>query len=584
VLERHDRRSVVICNTIDRARQLFQMLDKVKGPDTQLLLLHSRLLPEDRKAVEMTIRQKFGKEDNGEGSVIIVSTQAIEVGVDITCQCLHTELAPANAIVQRAGRCARYPGDTGDVYIYRYTTENDEEVDLCENVYPYKDQKQEFALTLEQFSQQSGELDFADEQDIISEVHGQRDEKIVTTLRMNSYEHRRNMFAVMRNDTQSAHVQQLVRDVFQQRVTISSVPDTLLDSPFDAPAFGVHPGTLKKYALNWLNENTDTHWKVMYLVTDSDPDAEELNRSRYGWLKARTADDLWGASLVVVHPALASYDHILGFLPNIPTDLDDPNHWEAKLPQREARQEGQRFTYCLETYEDHIAQVYQAAFEDNGSWEEMANAATRLEACLGWQAGSIERAARIAVLLHDVGKLSKGWQGWVSEYQKRIGRPVEAGQAYAHTDLFEDEHYELERAMKARPPHAVESALASLPVLEMLFDTAPLARAVYSAIARHHSPYSADNKSFQLIKNAQQHVIETLQKAHFEVDLSVLHFDGIHNPVESHADAWHELVIDLSDDPLDEDIAAYWAYLLIVRALRRADQIGTGRGAGRKSL
>src|SRR5690606_22983755 len=149
-------------------------------------------------------------------------------------------------------------------------------------------------------------------------------------------------------------------------------------------------------------------------------------------------------------------------------------------------------------------------------------------------------------------------------------------QAYAHTDLFEDEHYELERAMKARPPHAVESALASLPVLEMLFDTAPLARAVYSAIARHHSPYSADNKSFQLIKNAQQHVIETLQKAHFEVDLSVLHFDGIHNPVESHADAWHELVIDLSDDPLDEDIAAYWAYLLIVRALRRADQIGTG--------
>ena len=41
---------------------------------------------------------------------IIVATQVVEAGVDISAGCLITELAPWPSLVQRFGRCARYGG------------------------------------------------------------------------------------------------------------------------------------------------------------------------------------------------------------------------------------------------------------------------------------------------------------------------------------------------------------------------------------------------------------------------------------------------------------------------------------------
>src|SRR5690606_27099980 len=43
--------------------------------------------------------------------LIIVATQVIEAGVDVSAGCVVTELAPWPSLVQRFGRCARYGGD-----------------------------------------------------------------------------------------------------------------------------------------------------------------------------------------------------------------------------------------------------------------------------------------------------------------------------------------------------------------------------------------------------------------------------------------------------------------------------------------
>ena len=56
-----------------------------------------------------------GRQSSSLPRAILVATQAIEVGVNITCQTLHSDLAPANTLVQRAGRCARFEGEVGDV-------------------------------------------------------------------------------------------------------------------------------------------------------------------------------------------------------------------------------------------------------------------------------------------------------------------------------------------------------------------------------------------------------------------------------------------------------------------------------------
>lgn len=572
VLEKHRGRSLVICNTVDRARALYEALQRVKDPDTEVWLLHSRFLRQDRDQIEERLRRYFARGQT-DGNLIVVSTQAIEVGLDITSTALHTELAPANAILQRAGRCARYPGEEGDVYIYPYALAVDtgEQLDLREHPEPYagKEEKKLFEPTLEQFGARSGEvLDFRAEQDIISAVHGPLDAQIIEALRQGAYEHRQRMFAVMRHDN-PADPRHLIREIFQQQVTIHPNPDELLVAPFDVPSFGVYPGTLQKYITGWLERAAELElpWAVKYLCAVPDEEASQANRSTYKWEEVYTPKTAWGAPLIVVHPSLATYNPALGFLP------DRGGNWQATLPALEQRSERPLPTYRLETYEDHIRRVYQA-FEE--LWPELDYAARRLEARYGWPRGSVRRAAELAVLLHDVGKLSVKWQGWVKRYQDAIGMPVAAGQAYAHTEVQNDAHREAERKVGRRPWHAVEGAIATAPILFGAFaEQQSLAKAAFSAIARHHAPKSGDNQPFRLIREALAHIRAALN-----------HVDNVESWTESLVGLREEIPSDFGASEViaqpedNDDLGSFLAYLLIVRALRRADQRGTERGTG----
>ncbi len=570
VLNMHEGRSLVICNTVDRARQIHKELSNAtRHTDTRVILLHSRFLRSDRDAIEDEIRQLFGKESPKTGSLIVVSTQAIEVGVDITCTRLHTELAPANAILQRAGRCARYKGDSGDVFIYQYVQGStpDEKIDLLEDFMPYKSQQAQFAATLAQFQARDGTvLGFSHEQEIISAVHGPRDREIIDELTVAHYDHRRRMFSVMRGDNR-AEASDLIRDIWQQQVTIHANPDELLEAPFDAPSFGLHPGTLQGYVKTWLEkyqQDESIPWAVKWLKEDNDPDTEQANRRTYRWEPVhQSAKEVLGAPLVVVHPLLASYHPQLGFLP------DEGGDWQVPIPTRAEKNQGDRHRYRLETYERHIQLVYEAAFDSReGVWNELDWLARRLEQRFGWSDGSIRRAAELAVLLHDVGKLNTKWQKWVRDYQQRIGSPAEAGHAYAHTDLYDEEHRTIEKQMPRRPWHAVEGAIAAVPILLQEFgEQHPLVLAIFGAIARHHSADSDSNQAFRLVNKAADHVFAT-----FNEDRNG-ELVGISEDIPQNAGAR-----DYLPEPMSRP-ETFSVYLLLVRLLRRADQIGTQKGS-----
>lgn len=93
--------TLVILNRVKRARGLFERLAKLAKKQTlpQTLLLHSRFRPLERAALSAQIRSG--------GEKIIISTQAIEAGVDLSARTLFTELAPRSSLVQRFGRCNR---------------------------------------------------------------------------------------------------------------------------------------------------------------------------------------------------------------------------------------------------------------------------------------------------------------------------------------------------------------------------------------------------------------------------------------------------------------------------------------------
>ncbi len=101
------RITLVVCNTVDRACRTFDAL-RDAGRTEDLELVHSRFRPAEREGW----RERFLSRSACTPGVdrMIVATQVVEAGVDISAECLITELAPWPSLVQRFGRCARYGG------------------------------------------------------------------------------------------------------------------------------------------------------------------------------------------------------------------------------------------------------------------------------------------------------------------------------------------------------------------------------------------------------------------------------------------------------------------------------------------
>ncbi len=117
VLSAHQKgsRTLVVVNTVRRAIGLHRTLkdaSRSKKAAPEFVLIHSRFRPPDRKEVI----NKLLSEPAEEGT-IIVSTQVVEAGVDVSARTLFTELAPWPSLVQRFGRCNRR-GVDDDAAVY----------------------------------------------------------------------------------------------------------------------------------------------------------------------------------------------------------------------------------------------------------------------------------------------------------------------------------------------------------------------------------------------------------------------------------------------------------------------------------
>lgn len=92
--------TLVMVNTVERAQKLHAALRKTGLGEDGLVLLHSRFRPPDR-ARQMDKALSAGER-------IMVATQALEAGVDLSAAVLMTEIAPWASLVQRFGRANRY--------------------------------------------------------------------------------------------------------------------------------------------------------------------------------------------------------------------------------------------------------------------------------------------------------------------------------------------------------------------------------------------------------------------------------------------------------------------------------------------
>lgn len=124
--------AAIICNTIRHAQEVYGLLkddpffvDEASDGLPKLDLLHARFRLKDRREREKRSMLRFGKEGktvpftdrngvkvdqkvNRPEMAVLVSTQIIEQSLDIDFDIMVTELAPADLLLQRAGRLQRH--------------------------------------------------------------------------------------------------------------------------------------------------------------------------------------------------------------------------------------------------------------------------------------------------------------------------------------------------------------------------------------------------------------------------------------------------------------------------------------------
>jgi CRISPR-associated endonuclease/helicase Cas3 len=115
--------TLVVVNTVDRALSVHAKLD-TKGRNFDLRLVHSRFRPLEKNSWRQDFLSRTAALPSG--GRVIVATQVIEAGVDISAKLLITDLAPWPNLVQRFGRCARYESESGEVIVMDCGLEADE--------------------------------------------------------------------------------------------------------------------------------------------------------------------------------------------------------------------------------------------------------------------------------------------------------------------------------------------------------------------------------------------------------------------------------------------------------------------------
>ena len=336
ILAAHQQCSLVVCNTVLRAQTMYwQIKEEATKRGIKVILLHSRLTAPDRAArseevihelgqapKEWNSNERYGWKDGvyyGK-DIIVIATQVVEVGLDISVRVLHTELAPANSLVQRAGRCARFANQHGTVIVYPLLDAEGNPLSnrpypasLCECTWKALQQVHDTVVG------------FHEEQTLLDEVHTEEDRTLLA--RYNSgLGHgviSKRIFTSL-NDHKRNVTSTLIRDIAQVHVLIHDHPkEEIKEEPWRWQSFALHPNSLAGRWPAIQAKAKDLEWvcKAAKALTAEDDQADSNKKTTYTWEDIPASSNFsmiaraLRESLMVVLPTqLATYHDELGFV------------------------------------------------------------------------------------------------------------------------------------------------------------------------------------------------------------------------------------------------------------------------------
>lgn len=553
VLNAHRGKSIAVCNTVVRATDLYRELKalaEVRGVEDRILLLHSRFLPEDRKSKEEELLKLF-KEKSDERA-ILVATQVVEVGLDISADSFHTEVAPASAVFQRAGRCARFGGN-GTVYVYDLPTKEDGQP----NHAPYlRSQAALVDSTARELAARTGQtLDFEEERVVIDAVHKEAD--LHSLKSVNPRDRRRDVARSIREGG-GAYVRQLVREVDSVNLIVHRDPESLrLEAPL--PSVSVSRSVARGFLRELQKSGSISQAKILSAAAESQKESENYAPA-LEWKRVENPEEVNGTFYVCIPPAFTAYDQDSGLI------LGEAGTESFEQVMRSVVYEP--YSYRRETWREHIVRVMEQ-YEKQSDRHRIG--AERLGRELGVAADVIERMGRIVAALHDLGKLAEKWQERIWSWQMTVKQNEKRDGFLGHSDFDGADRAQRERYRDSKymkPPHAVESYYAGHRILAQAIKGVemraefrkPVHVALGSAIARHHSAFAEKLGEFRLAEGHETEVREILTPLGLEADLC-------NDPPAKHRASFSDWIINPEID--DRMLPLYW---YMVRRLRMADQ------------
>jgi CRISPR-associated endonuclease/helicase Cas3 len=554
-IQTYDRRRViVICNTVSQAQGLFRDLTELnRGELLNITLLHSRFLPEHRAAKEAEIKANFSKNWQPDGMCyVLIATQVIEVGIDITCEVMHVELCPMNSLLQRAGRCARFPGEQGEVCVYWQIEVNPNQVELAERDFDpeVEEQKKSFLpydkelceLTWQvledhtKSEQVNQKLGFSQEQEWINRVH-QQDDALQDKRRQNNqmnFEEQYNAAVFRGCRSAASELIRLVdsRSVFVWEDTAWVDLDSETIDPKQLIPFSLPVSALCKVWQDVKNLGDKIDWVFKSIEEPEGRKGETYSRPVCKVITNR--NEIISTVRILVNPKYVHYSKDVGLaisLEKPEANFNSPNR-KQKCPTNE-------YKYFMDTYVGHLGCMW-ACWRDSFTnpvtkityvsvRDELLQAGGRfIKLKIFSQVNEddakvlFEYLVFFAVLIHDLGKLQIKWQDvmrkWQEESYRNYGGKNPRSHLLAHTDS-DPENKAQQKALKEyesknrRPPHAVESAFIGRDILNQ--SLVPLLRdyfnaedeqiqyirdTVVMAAGRHHSAWAKGDKLPSKIK------------------------------------------------------------------------------------
>ncbi|MHA1578289.1 MAG: CRISPR-associated helicase Cas3' [Candidatus Freyarchaeota archaeon] len=460
IYDSSDGNLIVVCNTVGRAQELYNQIRNKR--ECEIILLHSRFLERDRQNKEKRLKKIFNPEGKSDKKGILISTQVIEVGLDISTDVMLSELAPIDSLIQRAGRCARRGGE-GKFYVFN-----------VKNYSPYDNVAELVDETKKKLKEiNGGKITWNLEKELVNEILSAPFKKYLELQNAADILRQLAEGAFERNKQKIAGT---VREPLSCEVSIHHSPHSLGSSVFNLQRIKIPTSVLK----NFLKSKPKI-WRV----DSSDDDSPELE------IKPVTyAGEIYPYEFYIIHPDYAMYSKDTGLT------LNKEGASLGFVEGKEKTKHG--FVSREESWVEHAENTLNVFREKflplySNTLEKISKV---------WNKSKRELLSyfELVLVLHDLGKLNREWQRKIGAKDKSLAHSGH----YGRTNL---------------PPHATISAYALSDLWCKL--PYPLGYIFQFVVAHHHSVAAKKVPSYNLEKEYLKDVYKVLSLVDYDLEFTI---------------------------------------------------------------